>query len=193
MTRQVFSSGETPSYTKLNNVSDQTVIICTSSTHPSSPIAGMRIFETDTKFTKVYDGSGWETEYTGLLDSIGGGINTGPPITGTTVDVNGSDFTVAVVAGQKYRYSGNLAVSSDATATDFVFNVNYDGSNLTREDRYVTCDVVSRLYDVTWQTIVTPGASGTKTIKMNVARSSGGGNGTVYARDIIFEHMGDPR
>lgn len=34
-------------------------IICTSSTRPSSPISGMRIFETDTLKDMVYDGSGW--------------------------------------------------------------------------------------------------------------------------------------
>lgn len=37
------------------------VISCTSSLRPSSPYAGMVIWETDTKLLRVYNGSAWET------------------------------------------------------------------------------------------------------------------------------------
>jgi hypothetical protein len=38
---------------------NQTVIVCTSGTRPSSPAEGRTIYETDTDRLMIYDGSGW--------------------------------------------------------------------------------------------------------------------------------------
>lgn len=38
---------------------NQTVIVCTSGTRPSSPAAGRTIYETDTDRLMIHDGSGW--------------------------------------------------------------------------------------------------------------------------------------
>jgi hypothetical protein len=59
MTQQVFVAGEKPTAAKLNAVSDQTVIVCTSSTRPASPTEGMVIVETDTDLMYLYSGSAW--------------------------------------------------------------------------------------------------------------------------------------
>ena len=51
--------------TRLNNVEQGLVdahnfsVICTSSTRPASPFAGQQIYETDTGYSRVYDGSLW--------------------------------------------------------------------------------------------------------------------------------------
>ena len=47
----------------------QTVIVCTSSTRPASPVEGMVIFETDTNKLTAYDGSGWNITYVSLAES----------------------------------------------------------------------------------------------------------------------------
>lgn len=59
MTQQVFTAGEKPTSSKLNAVSNQTIITCTSSTRPASPNEGMTIYETDTDRLLVWDGSAW--------------------------------------------------------------------------------------------------------------------------------------
>ena len=43
------------------------VIVCTSSTRPSTPWNGMSIYETDTQALKVWDGDSWEGNSPGIL------------------------------------------------------------------------------------------------------------------------------
>lgn len=87
-----FVDGNVPSAANWNsNVRDQLVVICTSSTRPSAPVSGRRIWETDTSKELVYDGSSWIefgkvgawTSYTptwtcsGTSPAIGNGTLTG--------------------------------------------------------------------------------------------------------------------
>lgn len=50
------------------------LIVCTSSTRPQSPYEGMQIWETDTDFKLVYDGSAWKLTAPVLIDH--GDLNT---------------------------------------------------------------------------------------------------------------------
>lgn len=55
-----FTAGEVLTAANVNNfLMNQSVIVCTSSTRPASPVAGMTIFETDTGNLSVYSGSAW--------------------------------------------------------------------------------------------------------------------------------------
>lgn len=108
-----FVDGGIPTATNWNaNVRDQLVIICTSSTRPSSPSAGRRIYETDTGKEYVYVSSTWTlcgdnavygawTSYTpswtsaGTQPALGNGVLAGKyRITGKTVEL-----VVSVVFG----------------------------------------------------------------------------------------------
>jgi hypothetical protein len=106
MAEFAFTDGGIPSAVNWNtNVRDQLTIICTSSTRPSSPTAGRRIYETDTGKEYVYVGSTWTlcgdnaayagwTTYTpswstgGTQPVIGNGTLTGRyRLTGKTLDL----------------------------------------------------------------------------------------------------------
>lgn len=61
MTRQTFSSGETPSHTKLQNVSDQTFVTVTTAqlVGMASPPTGIHAYNTDLDLDYYYNGSDW--------------------------------------------------------------------------------------------------------------------------------------
>lgn len=60
MVYQLVNNGDVPDEDYFNNaLMKQAVIVCTSGTRPSSPPTGMKIFETDTKLEKHYNGSAW--------------------------------------------------------------------------------------------------------------------------------------
>lgn len=65
-----FADGTVPSAANWNtNVRDQLVIICTSTTRPSAPATGRRIYETDTGLEYVYGATGWTLYNTAALCS----------------------------------------------------------------------------------------------------------------------------
>lgn len=198
---QTFALNEKPANTKMNKVSRRVIIdVASEANLPPSPYDGMHCFILDTEDLVYWNGSGWLYYPRGIMGSVVGSTGTGTAgshpygITGSTVLVNGSGCTVDVLAGHKYRYSGNLAMKCDNSDTQFVFNVQYDGTNMTNEDRYVSCDVTDRVYHLSWQTIFTPLVDDNVVVRMVVARFSGPGNGAVLAgKDIILEHLGHIR
>jgi hypothetical protein len=79
MVYHTFVSGEVLTAANvMNNLMNQSVIVCTSGTRPSSPVAGMTIFETDTIQYAGYTGAAWVylasitpwTSYTPTLTNI---------------------------------------------------------------------------------------------------------------------------
>lgn len=198
MTRQVFAANEEPTYAKLNAVSDQTVITCTSGTRPSTPLEGMHIFETNTDLLARYDGTSWIYYGMGLLDSIAGSTGTGtsgPPygIGAGPTTVNGSEYTnITCYSGHKYCYQGNVSVKGDATSTIYKLGVYVDGAVLTNEERYIHIDTVDRIYEVSFRTIWTATSSTTFDFELKMERFSGAGNAAVLSgKDITLEHLGN--
>lgn len=53
-TRELFTAGDIDLY-----LMNQAIIVCTSVTRPGTPSVGMRVWETDTKSERVWDGSTW--------------------------------------------------------------------------------------------------------------------------------------
>lgn len=198
MSRQVFAANEEPSYSKLNAVSDQTVIVCTSGTRPSSPPEGMHIFETNTDLFARYNGTSWIYYPLGFLDSIGGSTGTGtsgPPygIGGTATTVNGSEFTnIGLYSGHKYLYEGNLSVKCDADDTIFKLDVYVEGSALTGETRYIHCDITDRVYEIAFRTVYTALSTADHDFLLKLERFAGTGNAAVLSgKDITLRHMGN--
>ena len=58
MAEVTWTTGDFATATKLNQMADQCVTTCTSSTRPTG-IEGRLIFETDTDRVMIYDGTGW--------------------------------------------------------------------------------------------------------------------------------------
>lgn len=84
MTHKLWSTGELLTSVDLNDMSNQTVIVCTSGTRPSSPVNGMLIYEADTNWYVSYNGSGWlilgttkTSTYTPAITGSGGNPNLG--------------------------------------------------------------------------------------------------------------------
>lgn len=202
MSRQVFSANEEPSFSKLNDLSDQTVITCTSGTRPGSPVEGMHIYETNTGLLGFWNGSSWVYYGMGLIDSVGGSTGTGTGggshpygIAGSSTDINGSEFTsIPMYSGHKYRYAGNISVMADANTTDFKMDVYFNGGSVTGESRYISCDVADRHYEIAWSTILTAPSTASYSVKMIIERFAGSGNGAVVSgKDITLEHLGHVR
>lgn len=115
--RKTWVDEEIVSYTKLQDATDQGVIICTSSTHPSSPIEGMRIYETDTFLTKVYDGSAYFTLARGLI-RYSDITQTGPTIADSDTLINGSAVAFDCYEDELYEYRVWFAPTSAFSTTD---------------------------------------------------------------------------
>lgn len=63
---KTFSAGDVLTAADVNDfLMEQSVIVCTSGTRPASPHEGMRIYETDTKLHRFYNGSAWRHIVTG--------------------------------------------------------------------------------------------------------------------------------
>lgn len=193
--QQTFAVDEKPPAAKVNKVARRVIVdVATINDLPASPAEGQHFYIIDTGYLCHWNGSDYTFHAAGLIDSIGGGTNTGPPITGSSVPVNGSTFSsIPMYGGHKYRYQGTISVLADANTTDFMTDIQVDGTNLSGETRYVSCDVATRHYELSWMTIYTPPDDDTYTIRMVIERFAGGGNGTVIAHDITLEHMGHVR
>lgn len=62
MAFKIFAGGATLPAADLNDyLMEQSIIVCTSGTRPSSPAEGWTIYETDTDLYKMYSGSAWVT------------------------------------------------------------------------------------------------------------------------------------
>ena len=81
--------------------------VCTSSTHPASPLAGDVIYETDTGNTLTYQSSttGWTANWNTGWGSMGSGFQSGgdQSTTTTITDVTGAAVTFTAVANRKYQ------------------------------------------------------------------------------------------
>jgi hypothetical protein len=101
---KVFAAGEVLTAANVNDyLMEQSVIVCTSGTRPSSPGEGWTIYETDTDRQLTYDGSGWVigleystwTDYSGSLTWAA---------TGTQPAIGNGTITA------RYRRSGKMVV-----------------------------------------------------------------------------------
>ncbi len=106
-------ASNTPAFLRVSKIVQATqwpavttgTIICTSSTRPSAPFEGQTIYETDTKKTLTYNGSGWYA----FNQVIGKSLQTSTTSTGSTeVDVTGLSATVAVAANRTIKITASV-------------------------------------------------------------------------------------
>lgn len=115
----------------------QSVIVCTSSTRPSSPNEGMSIYETDTDRFLIYSGTSWT-----MFLSVGW-IGWDPPTlsygsTGTDWNLGNSTFTSG------YFRTGNTVIARMRIAwgTTAVFGTKQLGFNLPVPSAYTFAQMV---------------------------------------------------
>jgi hypothetical protein len=98
----------------------QTVITCTSGTRPSSPVDGMLIYETDTKYFRSYDSANTTWQIKGVNDASFPMIwRFGNASTSDSSAIGSTETTVTTVSSATYKanrayrleFSGGLSVS----------------------------------------------------------------------------------
>lgn len=171
-------------------------IICTSTTRPTSPFQGMRIYETDTHKALVYAGatSGWNPPWNLPWGIMGQATVTAEQTVGTGgVDITGASVTYTAVAGRRIRISGKAMMSTGTLASAWTLRVYKDGSIF--DVIAVDNDVVANAsYGASGDTIDAPSA-GSHTYKLNANFTVNTNNkvalsGAGFATVIIVEDIG---
>lgn len=175
------------------------LIVCTSTTRPTGPARGMRIFETDTGSTLTYYGTTtlWQQPW----NQPWGRINTATistvqgPIT-TIVDLTGLTITIASPGNRYYRASWFVAMSG--TTLGNLFDILLaDSSNVTLVGGFLRSpvNVITSVCGYSLSTgQLSVGAAGNYTMKLRAQIASGAGSvstgGTTFAGTIFVEDIG---
>lgn len=185
MAFKTFTAGAVLTASDVNTyLAKQAVIVCTSTTRPSSPPEGMVIYETDTDKMLTYTTSttGWVPPWNqpwGIVATTSGGTSgyaysrsTSTQSMTTATDVTNATATFTVVANRLYKITGMAAMTHSAGSTigsltiviDSVTSagvnipVNVAGAN---NDRHAVITTITTL------------SAGSHTIKMQAATPSG--------------------
>lgn len=157
MAFKVFTNGAILTDTDLNDyLMEQAVIQCTSGTRPSSPNAGMTIYETNTNRYACWSGSAWV--YMG--QSITGTYT--PSLTASTTNPNlgtggGQNGRYTLFGGNWCTVRGTIAYGTSGTnagsgqyfiAIPFQINSNITGGVATNGSGVIRC--AGTLYPVVW-------------------------------------------
>lgn len=116
MAFKIFAGGATLSAADLNDyLMEQAVVVCTSSTRPSSPAEGWTIYETDTDSYSCYNGSAWKTlvipgQWTAFTPTV---YQDGGKISSVSITNN---YCRYMRTGRHITYQGYVAISSGAAA-----------------------------------------------------------------------------
>lgn len=123
---KTWSAGDVLTASDVNTyLGKQAVIVCTSSTRPSSPVEGMTIYETDTDLVQIYNGSSWLPAI-GLSSVIGLG-QTGMVVksanetaSNSTTLHNDVALSLSLTASANYKFDALIFYEAGTTA-DFKF------------------------------------------------------------------------
>lgn len=106
------------------------LIICTSSTRPSSPFQGMAIYETNTKNIYVWNGSAWKFWFS-LVTGEDRVLPFTQAATGGPIGGSGVNLATINIAARAFPYKLECAAFWTGYNTDmpswFVFNIKVDG------------------------------------------------------------------
>lgn len=165
------------------------VVICTSSTRPSTPVDGQVIYETDKDRVLVYDGSGW-TYVSGLV---------GATVSGSAAIPNANTFNLAystetldtdsmiAASGNTFTvpFSGTYALTIDVTAPSDM-NAGL-GSNLILTAGTRTMDV--RLWSTSSAVTLIVPLTASQTAKFQI--TNGTGASLTYTYETILRLIGN--
>ena len=208
MAFKTFTAGAVLTASDVNTyLAKQAVIVCTSTTRPSSPPEGMTIYETDTDklLTYVSSTTGWVPPWNqpwGVVAASSGGTSgygyvklTSSAQTGigsSATDITNATVTFTAVANRLYRVTAQADLIG-STATTAQFQVLVDGTASATAVSQVTGSsgaYQDRMPTITYATTLT---SGSHTIKLAASISSGSltiSHATATPTILIVEDAG---
>jgi hypothetical protein len=133
---KTFTDGTTLPASDLNTyLAKQAVIVCTSTTRPSSPPVGMTIWETDTARMMVYTaaGVGWQPPWNLPWGNMGVAASTSDTsFAANEQKVFGNTIYFQAIKGRKYHLHGQARIGPGGAGT-FHFNpiVTIGGASMT--------------------------------------------------------------
>lgn len=157
-------------------------IVCTASTRPGSPYAGMQIFETDTGKALTYDGSGWC-----LPKNVAGGevdnatITTPKPsgIVGSEVNISGFNVTtVATSHTRKYRITVDIPGIFSTVAGDVMEIFVRNGATTVLGRKLITAGSSSN-GDTGATLVIRTTTAAVDTFQVSAQRAAGSGSMSI--------------
>lgn len=197
MAFKTFTPGATLTASEVNTyLAKQSVIVCTSTTRPSSPPEGMTIYETDTDKLLTYTTAttGWQPPWNMPWGVMGQAVvSAEQTVASGGVDLTGASVTYTAVAGRRVRISAKALMSSGTSAAGWSLRVYKDGS-LYDTVGFSNDVVAAASYGCVGATIDTP-AAGSRTYKLNAFFSVNTDNkvalsGQNFSTIIIVEDIG---
>lgn len=188
MAFKTFTAGAVLTASDVNTyLAKQAVIVCTSTTRPSSPPEGMTIYETDTDKMLVYTSAttGWVPPWNkpwGVVPATSGGtsgygyvklVTSAQSGIGTSMtDVTNATVTFTAVANRLYRVSAQADMNHATTSENAQLQVILDGTAIATSVIAIT---TAAAYNDRMAVIVTTftTTSGSHTVKLQAATKSG--------------------
>lgn len=192
---KTFTAGAVLSSADVNTyLAKQAVVVCTSTTRPSSPPEGMVIYQTDDdklmSYTTATTGwvPPWNLPWGRVAGATSGAATSG--IGTSAVDVSGLSVTFTAVANRYYRTTIQVPIYQQATATGYVtLRVNNNSADLLQVQEQVESGASSTLILSHVETI----AAGSVTRKARINVDAGGGTvaySSAYPATILVEDLG---
>lgn len=138
-----FAVNEQVASAKMNQLADQLITTCTSTTRPATPVQGQPIYETDTGLLRLYDavnGSGWLDllRSAGVSSSSPGAMQSGPP----TMNLSSTGYLVRLGNVALFMFSASFSAQNLAVAGNNIVISPGGGGATTPHSRHAAGDVV---------------------------------------------------
>lgn len=201
MAFKTFVAGASLNAAEVNTyLAKQAVIVCTSTTRPSSPPEGMTIFETDTDRMLVYTTAttGWQPPWNVPWGRVGSAVvSSGAQGSITTeVAITGLSVTFTAVTNRLYRATLTCHTYSTVATDNIAMRLRQTsaaGTPLAISNRYVAAASNQECHSLVSEFSLT---AGSQTIVPTMARGTGTGTVSVhsisveYASRLIIEDIG---
>jgi hypothetical protein len=150
----------------------QAVIVCTSGTRPSSPPEGMVIYETDTNWIMVYDGTAWQRVHPANISTRTNGAAI------TTSGTGESTIASIAVPAQNFPYRVRVTAqvfrTQTVTADSFALSIK-NGAAITATSRGSGTDASLICDDY-----INVAGGGATTINVVLFRATGTGTASTF-------------
>lgn len=164
-----------------------TFTVCTSGTHPASPVVGDSLFETDTgKFLQYQSATtGWTPPWNSDFGNMGLGTATSTQSGITTIaDLTSLTVTFTAIGNRRYKVTGTVFLSN-TTALDGCLLTLANGAGTALQTWAVDSATANQVVPVTPVFVVLGLAAGSQTLKFRLTNRTGGTAGSSAAASLI--------
>jgi hypothetical protein len=195
---KTFTAGAVLTASDVNTyLAKQAVVVCTSTTRPTSPPEGMAIYETDTDKVLVYTTAttGWQPPWNLPWGRVGSNTGTATTNIGTSdVDLSNMSVSWSAVQNRRYRVSVQATIIAPSTGTDCnVFLSITDGSNVVQTTAAQTAGLLLSYSPMTVVDIFSYTSAAATVFRKARARVSASSSNSVYLSHvptILVEDIG---